>query len=63
MADPKGPRVEVRFAASDGAEWTVWDVTWSNKKHHRRPHGDPTATERVFVNAEGVKNGGARCAD
>jgi hypothetical protein len=30
-------------------------VTWSNKKHHRRPHGDPSATERVFVNAEGVK--------
>jgi hypothetical protein len=30
-------------------------VTWSNKKHHRRPHGDPTATERVFVNAEGVR--------
>jgi hypothetical protein len=33
----------------------VWDVTWSNKKHHRRPHGDATATERVFVNAVGVK--------
>jgi hypothetical protein len=30
-------------------------VTWSNKKYHRRPHGDPTATERVFVNAEGVR--------
>jgi hypothetical protein len=27
----------------------------ANKKHHRRPHGDPTATERVFVNAEGVR--------
>jgi hypothetical protein len=25
------------------------------QEHHRRPYGDPTATERVFVNAEGVK--------
>jgi hypothetical protein len=33
----------------------VWDVTWSKGKHHRRPHADPTATERVFVNAEGVR--------
>jgi hypothetical protein len=60
---PAKPRVLVRFTDADGAVWTVYDVTWSNKKHHRRPHGDPTATERVFVNAEGVKNGGARCAD
>jgi hypothetical protein len=29
--------------------WTVWDVTWSRGKHQRRPHGDPTATQRVFV--------------
>lgn len=29
-------------------------MTWSKSKHHRRPHGDPTATERVFVNAQGV---------
>jgi hypothetical protein len=48
-------RVQVRFTDADGAEWTVWDVTWSNKKYHRRPHCDPTATERVFVNADGVK--------
>jgi len=49
------PRVQVRFTAADGTVWTVWDVTWSNKKHHPRPHCDPTATERVFVNAQGVK--------
>jgi hypothetical protein len=55
MPERKKPRVLVRFNAADGAEWTVWDVTWSNKKHHRRPHGDTTATERVFVNADGVK--------
>jgi hypothetical protein len=47
--------VLVRFTASDATMRTVWDVTWSNKKHHRRPHGDPTATEGVFVNAEGVR--------
>jgi hypothetical protein len=44
----------VRFSAADGTAWTVWDVTWTNKKLHRRPH-DPTATERVFVNADGVR--------
>jgi hypothetical protein len=47
--------VHVRFTAADGATWTVWDVTWLKGKHHRRPHGDSTATERVFVNADGVK--------
>jgi hypothetical protein len=51
----KNPSVLVRFTASDGTTWTVWDVTWSKGKHHRRPHADPTATERVFVNADGVK--------
>jgi hypothetical protein len=55
MPERKKPRVQVRFTAADGSVWTVYDVTWSNKKHHPRPHGDPTATERVFVNAEGVK--------
>jgi hypothetical protein len=55
MAERRRPRVHVRFAAADGTEWTIWDVTWSNKRHHRRPHGDPTATERVLVNAEGLK--------
>ncbi len=39
----------------DGATFVIYDVTCSNKKHHPRPHGDPTATERVFVNASGVK--------
>ena len=57
MPERKKPRVHVRFTAADGGEWTVWDVTWSKGKHHRRPHGDPTATQRVFVNAEGVKRG------
>jgi hypothetical protein len=56
MREPKKPRVLVRFTAADRAEWTVWDVTWSNKKYHRRPHGDTTATQRVFVNAEGVRH-------
>jgi hypothetical protein len=55
MPERKTSRVQVRFTASDGAVWTVYDVTWSNKKHHPRPHGDATATERVFVNADGVK--------
>jgi len=48
-------RVAIRFIDSDGGVWTIYDVTWSNGKHHRRPHVDPTATERVFVNAAGVK--------
>lgn len=47
--------VLVRFTEREGVRWTVWDVTSSNNKHHRRPHGDPTATERVFVNAEGMR--------
>jgi hypothetical protein len=51
----KNARVLVRFTAADASDWTVWDVTWSKGKHHRRPHGDPTATHRVFVNADGVK--------
>jgi hypothetical protein len=51
----RNPRILVRFTDADGTTWTVWDVTWSNKKHHRRPHGDPTATERMFVNAAGVR--------
>jgi hypothetical protein len=55
MPERKPPPVLVRFTDHDGAEWTVYDVTWSNKKHHRRPHGDATATERVFVNADGVR--------
>jgi hypothetical protein len=55
MTDIKGPSVRVRFAAKDGTTWTVWDVTWSKGKHHRRPHGDPSATARLFVNREGVR--------
>jgi hypothetical protein len=55
MPDRKTSRVQVRFSAADGTVWTVYDVTWSNKKHHPRPHGDTTATERVFVNAQGVR--------
>ncbi len=52
---PKNATVLVRVTIGDGVEWTVYDVTWSNKKHHRCPHGDPTAMERVFVNQQGVK--------
>src|SRR5688572_24123059 len=55
MPERKRPRVHVRFTDVDGVEWTVWDVTWSNRRHHRRPHADSTATERVFVSADGVK--------
>ena len=55
MPEPRKPRVQVRFTAADGTAWTVYDVTWSNRKHHPRPHGDPTATERLFVNAAGMK--------
>lgn len=55
MTERKKPRVLVRFTAAEGSEWTVWDVTWSKGKHHRRPHCDSTATQRVFVNADGVK--------
>jgi hypothetical protein len=47
--------VHVRFTAADGVAWTVWDCTWSKGKHHPRAHGDPTATDRIFVNAERVK--------
>lgn len=57
MPERKKPRVLVTFTAADGAVWTVHDVTWSKKKYHRRPHGDPTATDRVFVNAEDGKRG------
>jgi hypothetical protein len=55
MLERKPPRVLVRFTAADGVEGTIYDVTFSRGKHHRRPHGDPTATERVFVNAEGTR--------
>jgi hypothetical protein len=53
--DRKAPPVLVRFTASDGVQWTIHDVTWSRGKYHRRPHADPTATERVFVNEKGEK--------
>jgi hypothetical protein len=55
MPEGKRPSVLVRFTAADGTVWTVWDVTWSKGKHDRRAHGDSTATERVFVNADGVR--------
>jgi hypothetical protein len=45
----------VRYTAADGTTWTVWDATWSNGKHHRRPHGDPTATERLLVKQASVR--------
>jgi hypothetical protein len=55
MSDRKPPRVVVRFTATDGVDWTIYDTTWSRGKYHRRPHGDPTTTERVFVNANGIR--------
>jgi hypothetical protein len=55
MPDPKKPPVRVRFIAADGTTWTVWDATWSKGKFHPRPHGDPTATKRIFVNKERVR--------
>jgi hypothetical protein len=33
------------------------DCTWSKGKNHRRPHGDPTASDRIFVNQQGVRRG------
>ncbi len=53
--DLRGRNDVVRLTAADGTEWNVWDGTWSKGKHHRRPHGDSTAMERVFVNAKGVR--------
>lgn len=47
--------VLVRFTAESGEVWTVWDTSFRKFKHHRRPHCDPDATVRVFVNAAGVK--------
>ena len=54
-AREKTPRVQVRFVAESGEVWTVWDTTYSKFKHHRRPHCDPDAKARVFVNAAGVR--------
>lgn len=54
-ARTKVPPVHVRFTAESGEVWTVWDTTFSKFKHHRRPHCDPSAKERVFVNAAGVR--------
>ena len=48
-------RVHVRFVAESGEVWTVWDTTFSKFKHTRRPHCDPDAKARVFVNAAGVR--------
>ena len=45
----------MRFTADSGEVWTVWDTTFSKFKHHRQPHCDPVAKERVFVNAAGVR--------
>jgi hypothetical protein len=63
MGDPKLERSEkknpyrarFRFKDDDGTVWTVWDTTFSNSAHHVRPHADPSATERVFVNQDGVR--------
>jgi hypothetical protein len=55
MPERKTQRVLVRYTALDGVVWTVWDATWSKGKHHPRSHGDATATDRIFVNAERVK--------
>lgn len=56
-AKPKqvGPPVQVRFTATSGEVWTVWDTTFSKFKHHRHAHCDEAARARVFVNAAGVK--------
>src|SRR5690242_11118227 len=47
--------VQDRFISSSGIVWTVWDTTFSNYRHRRRAHADPTAKQRVFVDAAGVK--------
>lgn len=48
-------RVRVRFTDDDGTAWTLWDTTFGEFEHDIRPHTDPSATARVFVNAAGVK--------
>jgi hypothetical protein len=45
----------VRYTALDGVEWTIHDVIFARGAYHRRAHGAPDATRRIFVNAEGVK--------
>ncbi len=49
------PRVLFRFTDEHGIVWTVWDVTFTKFKHHRKPHCDPAATSRVFVPPAGAK--------
>ncbi len=53
--ETKKPPVLVRFTADSGEVWTVWDTAFSKFKHRRKPHCDPEARARVFVNAAGVK--------
>jgi hypothetical protein len=55
MPELRRLRVLVRFTAANATSGRSYDVTWSKGKHHRLPHGDPTATERVFINQQGVK--------
>lgn len=44
-------RVRFRFRDDDGTVWTVWDTFEGDV----RPHTDPSATARMFVNAKGVR--------
>lgn len=41
--------VAVYFTDGEGLRYRVYDTTYGKGKHHQRPIGDPTATERVFV--------------
>lgn len=41
--------VAVYFTDDAGLRYRVYDTTYSKGKHHQRPIGDSTATERVFV--------------
>lgn len=45
----------VRLHLPDGTVWTVWDATFSRFRHHRLPHGDRRATDRVFIGADGTR--------
>lgn len=41
--------VAVYFTDEAGLRYRVYDTTYSKGRHHPRPIGDSTATERVFV--------------
>lgn len=47
-------RPRVRLHDEAGGVWTVWDATFRDYRFHRVRLGDPRATSRVFVAADGT---------